>query len=375
MYKVDHSEAIKQSVQANLINKVKNQLPKLLPKVVSDFVTLRIKSIVSNVLQKNPAFPTQSFFTLAQPTSRAAESLSELELKQILFDKMEKSLSYMKHDKHQELCDALLNSIMLDEAIASGNVNLAKESSKGKTLPKTSKTYKSVTAEEPVEEHVHEMAIDVEEPTVVNVVNDDDQPQDDAAPRKDNSTWFKQPPRLEISNPEWNQDKSSDDASEQTWFNNMVDAMKDLLTFDELMSTLLDFSKFSMNRLKLDKLTKEDLVVNHEGNICPTDMSKPLHLQDKEGLLTILVEFFFNNDLEYLKAGNMERKYSSSITKTKAVRYTVEGIEEMIPRLWRSSIVAYNKGVKLGICHWDPNDNYSTCHKSTSCHDMMSSPQ
>ncbi|GJV22528.1 hypothetical protein Tco_1371548 [Tanacetum coccineum] len=74
--KVDHSKAIEASIQANLINEVKNQLPKLLLKAVSDLI--------------------------------------------------DKSRSYMSHDKNQELYDALLNSIILDEAIASGNVNPAK---------------------------------------------------------------------------------------------------------------------------------------------------------------------------------------------------------------------------------------------------------
>ncbi|GJV00872.1 hypothetical protein Tco_1330142, partial [Tanacetum coccineum] len=84
--KVDHSEAIEESVQVNIINKVKNQLPKFLPKAISDFVNLRIKSIVCDVLQKNPAFIAQSSFTLTQPTSRAVDSLSDYELKKILLD-------------------------------------------------------------------------------------------------------------------------------------------------------------------------------------------------------------------------------------------------------------------------------------------------
>ncbi|GJX26731.1 hypothetical protein Tco_0233027 [Tanacetum coccineum] len=48
--KVDHSEAIEASVQANLINEVKNQLSKFLPKAVSDLVNLRIESIVHDEL-------------------------------------------------------------------------------------------------------------------------------------------------------------------------------------------------------------------------------------------------------------------------------------------------------------------------------------
>ncbi|GKF78252.1 hypothetical protein Tco_0230722 [Tanacetum coccineum] len=40
----------------------------------------------------------------------------------------------------------------------------------------------------------------------------------------------------------------------------MVSAAKDPLTFDELMATLIDFSKYAMNRLKIDNLTQAHLV-------------------------------------------------------------------------------------------------------------------
>ncbi|GKC32937.1 hypothetical protein Tco_1040231 [Tanacetum coccineum] len=83
-------------------------------------------------------------------------------------------------------------------------------------------------------------------------------------------------------------------------------------------------------------------------------MSKPLPLQDKEGRLVIPVEFFFNNDLKYLKAVNKERTYSSLITKTQAARYTMEGIEDMIPTLWSPVVLVYDKDAALGISHWGP---------------------
>ncbi|GJZ67217.1 hypothetical protein Tco_0630457 [Tanacetum coccineum] len=48
--RVDHFEAIEASVQANVINEVKNQLPK----VVKDLVKSRMESTVQNALQKDP---------------------------------------------------------------------------------------------------------------------------------------------------------------------------------------------------------------------------------------------------------------------------------------------------------------------------------
>ncbi|GJS55022.1 hypothetical protein Tco_0628384 [Tanacetum coccineum] len=98
----------------------------------------------------------------------------------------------------------------------------------------------------------------------------------------------------------------------------MIQAEKPPLTFDELMSTPIDFTAFSMNRLKLDTITRADLVglvfnllkgtykscveleynmeechraltdqldwTNPEGQKSPVDMSKPLPLKDKEDL-------------------------------------------------------------------------------------------
>nr|GEV22079.1 hypothetical protein [Tanacetum cinerariifolium] len=129
LIKVDHSKAIEKSVQANIINEVKNQLPK------------------------------------------ATESLSEYELKKILLDKIDKSHSYMTHEKHSDLYNGILNSIMLDEAIASGDVNpdkVMRKRDRGDDQDPTArsdqgkmKRRKPVNAEEPlledemdVEEHI-----------------------------------------------------------------------------------------------------------------------------------------------------------------------------------------------------------------------------
>ncbi|GJV15661.1 hypothetical protein Tco_1360984 [Tanacetum coccineum] len=61
--------------------------------------------------------------SLGDTLQKAAESLSEYELKNILFEKMGKSRSYLTHDKHQALFDALLNSMSLDDAIALGQAD------------------------------------------------------------------------------------------------------------------------------------------------------------------------------------------------------------------------------------------------------------
>nr|GEV81122.1 hypothetical protein [Tanacetum cinerariifolium] len=71
-----------------------------------------------------------------------------------------------------------------------------------------------------------------------------------------------------------------------------------------------------------------------KGNRCPCDLSKPVPLQESQGRLTVHVDFFFNNDLEYLSRIRTDRKYTTLITKAKATKYDVEGIEDMVPNLW-----------------------------------------
>ncbi|GKB52702.1 hypothetical protein Tco_0903455 [Tanacetum coccineum] len=131
-----------------------------------------------------------------------------------------------------------------------------------------------------------------------NVVNDADQPQDDSVPKTDTAlrnNLFKKP-RPPTPNPKWNNDP---------------------LTLDELIATPIDFSKFAMNHLKIDKLTKVHLVGpiynllngtyqssikleynmkecykalsdqldwnNPEGDCCPFDLRNPLPLKGHPG--------------------------------------------------------------------------------------------
>ncbi|GJS87862.1 hypothetical protein Tco_0770498 [Tanacetum coccineum] len=187
-----------------------------------------------------------------------------------------------------------------NESESSKKASIAKESSKGKSLAKTSKSGKSMTTEEPVEEPIFYKALDDVEQTFDDKIDTTDETQADVVPKIQKKDWFKDSP-----NPE-------------PWFNEMVQAEKPPLTFDELMSTPIDFSTFTINRLKLDKITREILVspvfnllkgtykscvleynmeecyraltdqlkwANLKGHKIPVDMCKPLPLQDKDGRL------------------------------------------------------------------------------------------
>ncbi|GJV18944.1 hypothetical protein Tco_1367964 [Tanacetum coccineum] len=185
--------------------------------------------------------------------------------------------------------------------------------------------------------------------------------------------------------------------------------VKPPLTFDELMETPIDFSNFLKNRLKIENLTQEVLLgpvynllkgtcqssieleynmeecytaladrldwENPEGDRCPFTFCKPLPLKGHLGYLTVAVEYFFNNNLEYSKLVSEKRKYTTLITKTKTAKYGLKFIEDMIPNQWIPIKVGYNKDAAFKIAHWgygrklwyrsqinkfSPHDVYST---------------
>ncbi|GJR59083.1 hypothetical protein Tco_1501245 [Tanacetum coccineum] len=91
-----------------------------------------------------------------------------------------------------------------------------------------------------------------------------------------------------------------------------------------------------------------------EGKEYPFDLSKPLPLIMVQGRQVIPVDYFINNDLEYLREGSSSKKYTTSMTKTKAAKYDILGIEDMVPSLWNPVKVAYDRYGVWGITHWGP---------------------
>ncbi|GKF74961.1 hypothetical protein Tco_0224405, partial [Tanacetum coccineum] len=118
----------------------------------------------------------------------------------------------------------------------------------------------------------------------------------------------------------------------------LAQASETTSSFNEFLATPINFSAFMLNRLKIQHLTQDlltgltyDLI---KGIPYPYDLSKPLPLiPDARGRLIIPYDHLINNDLEYLKGGSSSRKYTTSITKTKAADYGhVKWTEDKIPR-------------------------------------------
>nr|GFC75201.1 hypothetical protein [Tanacetum cinerariifolium] len=94
---------------------------------------------------------------------------------------------------------------------------------------------------------------------------------------------------------------------------------------------------------------------NPEGQQYPHNLLQPLPLiPDNRGRRVIPFEHFINNDLEYLRGGASSRKYTTSVTKTKAADYgPIKWIENLVPReMWIQQPIDYNKHALWGVSYW-----------------------
>ncbi|GJZ81013.1 hypothetical protein Tco_0646007 [Tanacetum coccineum] len=265
-------------------------------------------------------------------TYEASTSLTEFELKKILLDKIENSKLYQATPEHKELYDGLVKSYNLDKYLFSsyGNVYSLKrdreDKDKDKDPPAGSiqglkKQKMSKDAEPPKGSKSKESKTSSSKGTKSQPKSSGKSMQaEDLRLQTPKCHKIKEKPeRPPTPDPDWNATKSIDSRPPQKWISRIAQIEKHPLTFDELMSTPIDFSAYN----------------NPDGHEYPFDLSKPLPLIEAQGHQVVPVDYFFKNNLEYLKGGSSSMKYTTFTTKTKAAKYdNIEGIEYMVPTLW-----------------------------------------
>ncbi|GJR06350.1 hypothetical protein Tco_0529334 [Tanacetum coccineum] len=114
--------------------------------------------------------------------------------------------------------------------------------------------------------------------------------------------------------------------------------------YHALIESILE-DEDAMDEGVADKLKKRkhDDADKDKGPSAGSDRGKPLPLIMVQGHQVVHVHYFINNDLKYLRGGSSSKKYTTSTTKTKAAKYDILGIEDMVPLLW-SPIKWYNYG-------------------------------
>nr|GEZ54280.1 hypothetical protein [Tanacetum cinerariifolium] len=291
----------------------KDQVSRILP---------RIKESVNATLEAEVL--TRSSHSSRTSYAIAAD-LSEIELKKILIEKMEGNKSIQRSDEQQNLYKALVEAYDADKAILDtyGESTILKrrredDDQEGPSpgLDRGSKRQKE--REEPVQ-----TTCQMEEPPhLVFETGADDQP---IVQTSQHPEWFSQPRRPPSPDRDWNKTLPAAQGDAQSWISDLARQTDARSLFNELLDTPIDFSNFIMNRLGW---------VNPEGQQYPHNLLQPLPLiPDNRGRRVIPFEHFINNDLEYLREGASSRKYTTSVTKTKAADYGhIKWIEDLVPR-------------------------------------------
>nr|GEV26515.1 hypothetical protein [Tanacetum cinerariifolium] len=290
------------SITARITEQVKNQLPQILSKEMSNFAPPVIQSMVT-------------------------ESLEQA----ILIYKIDKSKSYLEAPEHREYYEGLKKSYDLDKTFFStyGKVYSLKRRQKDKDKD-----------EDPFAGSDRGL--------------NKRKTSKDAEPTKG-------PKAKESQSSSSKSDKSKSKSSRKSVQSEEPEF--ESKTFDELMSILIDFSTFIMNDLNIKNITQETLLgpafrllkgtrsnyaeLEYDFEECykslsekldlenpkdgdyPFDLTKPLPLVKIGNRQKVPVDYFFNNDLKYLQGGILTMTYTTSLTKIKAAQYDLLGIEDM----------------------------------------------
>ncbi|GJR33569.1 hypothetical protein Tco_1209253 [Tanacetum coccineum] len=180
---------LSESLTARIKEQVKDQLPQILPKEVSNFTPPVIEKLIK---ESHDEVNLAKVSSQPHSTYEAASTHSELELKKILLKKMEKSESYLAAPKHRDCYDSLKKSYDLDkDFFFSYEVYSLKRRRKDKDKDEDpsagSDRGKFVQSEEPVFEVADS---DMPHDQEGNLGDNNDEPRNETAFRRD---WFKKP--------------------------------------------------------------------------------------------------------------------------------------------------------------------------------------
>ncbi|GJV46831.1 hypothetical protein Tco_1437043 [Tanacetum coccineum] len=165
--------------------------------------------------------------------------------------------------------------------------------------------------------------------------------------------WWKPLPEEErpaTPEPAWTIPSSNISDVENNWASALVStyeppAENSLLAKIGDMTTFMNWYYSKVNKIVLTQVDFEGQAyeTNPEGDQVRIDVSRPLPFGGPPDHLTIQTEFFFNKDLEYLRYGNKGSRPALSISKMKAARYPDFGLELLVPeQMWIDEVCTYD---------------------------------
>nr|GEX27691.1 integrase, catalytic region, zinc finger, CCHC-type, peptidase aspartic, catalytic [Tanacetum cinerariifolium] len=392
-------QQMNEGVKFAVKEQVKAQVSKILP---------RIEQAINEQLEAEVL--TRSSYSSRTSYAFAAD-LSEMELKKILIEKMEGNKSIQCSDEQRNLYKALVDAYEFDKIIlntygetiilkrrrgddedkdeepSAGPDRGSKRRREGKEPESSSapmetatrstgmstqgsRSRKASARESALAEEPLQITSQMEEPSHSEFdTGVDDQPIVESSQHPE---WFSQPQKPPTSNRDWNK---------------TLPALRvDTLTPDLLAGPTYDLIKGSSKSLieleyhleEVYKATTDQLDwVNLEGQQYPHNLLQPLSLiPDNRGRRVIPFARFINNDAEYLRGGASSRKYTTSVTKTKAADYGhIKWIEDLVSRtMWIQEPIDYDKHALWGVSHWGRKRQQFYCFtvNRESAHDVYS---
>nr|GEV18209.1 hypothetical protein [Tanacetum cinerariifolium] len=370
-------ENMKKIINGQVKSQVKEQVSRILP---------RIKESVNAQLEAEVL--TRSSHS-SRTSYTVAADLTEMELKKILIEKMEGNKSIQRSDEQQNLYKAMVDAYEVDKTILEsyGDTAILKrrrgddDDQEGHSAGSDRGSKRRREGGEP------ESASTPSEPVTISASRSTTGTQSRQISASE-SDFVEEPVQTTCQMDEPSH-SMFETGSAQTWISELGKQADSRSSFNELLDTLIDFSNFIMNRLGVDTLTPELLAgptyelmrgsctsltelkyhleevykattdqldwVNPKGQQYPHNLLQPLSLiPNNRGHRVIPFAHFINNDLEYLRGGASSRKYTTSVTKTKATDYGhIKWIEDLMPRtMWIQEPLNYDKHALWGVSHW-----------------------
>nr|GEZ04440.1 hypothetical protein [Tanacetum cinerariifolium] len=367
-------------MQTNQFAGAVSSIPRIVQRYMDQRMNEAVKVIEQFVNEQLEAKVLTQSSNSSKTSYAIAADLSEMELKKILIEKIEGNKSIQRSNEQRNLYKAFVEAYESDKIILDtyGDTVMLKrhrDDDADKDEEPSTSASKSATVEEPMQ-----TTFEMEEPSHLEFeTGANDQP---IVQSSQHPEWFSQQKKPPTPDRAWNKTLPATHRSIQPWISKLAKQSDSRSSFNKLMDTLVDFSNFLINRLKVDTLTLKLLAgptyelmkgsckilveleffleevykattdqldwVNPEGQQYPHNLPKPLPLiPNNRGRRVIPFDHFINNDLEYLRGGASSHKYTTSVTKTKAADYGhIKWIEDLVPRTIRRTL-CFNVSLRM----------------------------
>nr|GEZ53079.1 hypothetical protein [Tanacetum cinerariifolium] len=360
---------------------IDDNIKRIIKEHVKSHVKEQVSWIIPRIEESVNAQLEAEVLTRSSHSSRTsyavAADLSEMELKKILIEKMEGNKSIQRSNEQRNLYKALVDIYEADKTILDSYGEIAilkrrREDDDDQEGPSARSDQGSTTGSKSRQASASEFVVAEEPMQTTSQIEEPSHPVFETGAEDQPIVQTSQPPKCV-----------------QTWISELAKQADSRSFFNELLDTPIDFSNFIMNRLRVDTLTLELLAgptyelmngtcksltdleyhleevykattdqldwINPEGQQYPHNLLQPILLiPNNRGCRVIPFAHFINNDLEYLRGGAFSRKYTTSITKTKAADYgNIKWIEDLVPRsMWIQEPINYDKHALWGVSYW-----------------------